>query len=494
MNATSSGICVGRAANNTGKLVINPGGSVNASIPVLVAFQSASGVLNISGGTVSLTGAGVAGDLALNAGGSPSAATVIISGGTTTIGATGAVNFGGGGSFSTASSGTGILNMTGGALYVGGGGIVKSGAGTYTNSISLSGGTVGARADWSSVLPMTLGGANGNIFFQAANSTASPFNISLGGVLSGTGGFTKTGAGSLTLSAGNTYSGNTVISAGTLVLTGTGNIANSAVIDIRSGASLDVSSLASPFNLGYGKTLTGSGTVNGAITAAGTIAPGTGIGTLTTGAATLAGNLLIEVNGALADKLVTNGNLNLAGAALYLSLTGSFNGPYVIAQSNGGVLTGSFASVPAGYRVTYSSTQAILTNYTSWAAANGIAGASFRADSDGDGIPNGIEFVVGGNPSSADARGLLPTIAADATYFTFVFRRTAISANYNPCVEYGSTLSDWTPAQAGVNGVIINETGNAFTGGDSVEVKLPRALALPGARLFVRLQVVAPAN
>ncbi|GHU20848.1 hypothetical protein FACS189475_10020 [Betaproteobacteria bacterium] len=63
----------------------------------------------------------------------------------------------------------------------------------------------------------TLTGSGNNI------ETANPNTIS--GILSGTGGFTKTGAGTLTLSNANTYGGATTISAGTLALFGNGSIA-----------------------------------------------------------------------------------------------------------------------------------------------------------------------------------------------------------------------------------------------------------------------------
>lgn len=494
LNALASGLCVGRSAGNSGRLVINSGGTVNSSVPLLVGFSGAAGgVLDVSGGTLSLTSTtAAAGSMVISSqsGTIPTVATVNLSGGTLSTGTAGAVNFGNGGGFSSSTAGSGALNVTGGSLYLGSGGILKGGSGSFTNTVSLSGGVVGARANWSSSLPMTLGTTNGNISFQAANSVGTPFDIALTGTLSGPGGLNKTGGGRLTLSGANTFGGNTMISEGTLALTGNGNLANSPEIDVRAGASFDVSAVA--FSLGVGKSLTGAGTVIGPVVAAGVVAPGNGIGTLTTGATTLTGTLSIEANGALCDKLVTNGNLNIAGATLSLSLLGAFSGPYVVAECNGGVLSGTFASIPAGYNVTYTATQAILSNYSSWEAFHAATGGP-HADSDQDGTMNGIEFVLGGDPSAPDSNSILPTITTDPTYLSFIFRRTAESAVYNPFVEYGSTLQGWTPAQEGVDGVIINESKDAFPGGDSVEVKIPLSLAPPGAgKLFVRLRVQLP--
>jgi hypothetical protein len=82
---------------------------------------------------------------------------------------------------------------------------------------------------------------------------------------------TKEGTGIVTLKAisgGNTYSGVTKINTGTLKLvssTSTNNIANSPLIDLAAGATLEISGMthANQFVLASGQTLKGSGTVDG---------------------------------------------------------------------------------------------------------------------------------------------------------------------------------------------------------------------------------------
>ncbi len=109
--------------------------------------------------------------------------------------------------------------------------------------------------------------------------------------------------------------------------------------------------------------------------------------------------------------------------------------------------------------------------------------------------PNGIEFVIGGDPSGpgSDSNDKLPTVTVDGTYLNFTYRRTNESASYNPFVEYGGNLIGWTTAEGGVNGVIVNEINDGFgVGIDSVEVRIPRSLAAPGTSLFARLRVDIP--
>jgi fibronectin-binding autotransporter adhesin len=107
-----------------------------------------------------------------------------------------------------------------------------------TNSGGLSiaaGATVQVgNADANGVLPSGPIADNGTLVFdQTVNSSLSP-------AMTGTGGLTQEGAGILTLSAVNTYSGNTVVTSGTLALTNAGSISDSAAVTINN-ATLDVS-------------------------------------------------------------------------------------------------------------------------------------------------------------------------------------------------------------------------------------------------------------
>ena len=184
---------------------------------------------------------------------------------------------------------------------------------TYAGVINMAAGsTISATGGANAKFDMFGGSAAINTTGDATNTISSPIrfrqdnttitvadgaagtDLQISGVISANGlnetyagALTKAGAGTLALSAANTYPGNTTIKAGTLALSGSGSIASSPVITVgdagSSGAVLDVSGLTSgahtgDWTLGSSQTLKGIGTVTtadtGTITIAGTHSPG----------------------------------------------------------------------------------------------------------------------------------------------------------------------------------------------------------------------------
>lgn len=83
--------------------------------------------------------------------------------------------------------------------------------------------------------------------------------------ISGSGTVRKTSNGTVTLNNSNSYSGHTLIEEGTLSLGASGSINNSASINIKSGATFDVTAKGSA-GYTYNHTISGNGTIRGNLT------------------------------------------------------------------------------------------------------------------------------------------------------------------------------------------------------------------------------------
>ncbi len=154
-----------------------------------------------------------------------------------------------------AKGGRKIFEMSGGTLNLGAGGIVDGGGGAYSVEVLLSGGTIGAQADWSSSLNMSL--VSGTTTFRTAHTDTTAHNITLSGNLSGNGGLTKTGAGTLLLNGVNGFTGELLVSEGTLGGTGsvTGNVSVSGGAALAPGASIGSLTIDGNLTMDSGSTL-----------------------------------------------------------------------------------------------------------------------------------------------------------------------------------------------------------------------------------------------
>jgi len=156
------------------------------------------------------------------------------------------------------------------------------------------------------------------------------------------GGLEKRGAGKLTLTNTNTYTGNTTVNEGILALSGSGSINNSAVIDVQTGTTLSIAGVTTSTTIGSAtaQTLKGLGSVDlGSKTLtvgnSGTLAPGNSPGTLGFTAST-GGKLDFSTGSTITFELGTISDLisfssvgdwltGSGNAALSLSLLAGFN-------------------------------------------------------------------------------------------------------------------------------------------------------------------------
>ncbi len=188
------------------------------------------------------------------------------SGGTTLSAGQLNINYGGSGSANSA-IGTGALTITGGKIDNTSGGavtltptIAQNWNGDFT-FLGLAGGTH----------DLNLG--SGAVTLSANRQvTVNAGNLTVGGAIGGTNKLTKTGAGTLTLSGANTYSGGTAVSVGTLTLSGANSatnggvsVANSgpnAVLNLPAGGSLTIND---PSTSVSGLLVGSGGNANGAV-------------------------------------------------------------------------------------------------------------------------------------------------------------------------------------------------------------------------------------
>jgi hypothetical protein len=105
-------------------------------------------------------------------------------------------------------------------------------------------------------------------------------------------------------------------------------------------------------------------------------------------------------------------------------------------------------------------------------------------DPDLDGFSNLMEFVLGGAPM-VSSQSIRPTLSTSGGLQVFSFNRShAAKASTAQIVEYGSSLSGWTPLNIPAESTAtVTITPGASS--DRVDVSLPPS----GPRIFVRLKV-----
>jgi autotransporter-associated beta strand protein len=313
-NAGTPNSIIGQNAAGTSTLVVN-GGSLTLGGNSGWAFGNnradANGVLTVSSGTATITAGSatlqdVRNFVALGRDGANG--TINLDGGTL---ATGRQFVRDGANGGTQGSGTANFNFNGGTLQAqanqtqGNGWFETATTGDYqvvTTTVKAG----GAKID-----------TNG---FTTNVNTVLAHDSTLGGTADG--GLTKSGTGTLSLGAANTFTGATTVNGGTLALGASGSISSSASIAIKAGATFDTTAQSFVMLSGQPITFTLDPTAGGS---AGLLAAGA-----------------LDISSGAVD-FSTLGTLDDASyvIATYSSLTGTSFG-------------GGISNLPSGYAINYS--------------------------------------------------------------------------------------------------------------------------------------------
>ncbi len=329
--------------------------------------------------------------------------------------------------------------------------------------------------------------------------------LTMSAAVGGTAAFTKRGPGSLTTTATNTHTGAITVEAGALVVDGSFAASANALAVASSGK------------------LAGSGTISRPVNVAGTIAPGTGIGKLKVPAAlgfgpgsTYAFDLAAwsGAAGTAYDSIEANSVAVTASAAAKFTVVvgasalSGFDGSaksFVLASGTTpvtGLVSGNWQvsvngfSFPGAWSVQAPGNDLLLVyappvlGYSGWKTAKELpeGQAGFEQDADGDGIANGLEFVLGTDPLERSATDA-PHAAWDGGDLVFTYKLTSEAAYLQPVVDYSADLSaPWTTAIHGQGGVTIS-SAPAGEGAELVTVRIPCGGA---AAFFARLRASEP--
>lgn len=370
--------------------------------------------------------------------------------------------------------------------------------------------------------------AAGGIIDTNGNDATIPVAIS------GVGSLTKTGAGTLTLSAANTYEGSTTVTGGTLVL-GADNISNDASrVTLGSSGILKLAyagtdtvqrlyvngtrmpngvygydsadSIAQSIN-SYFET-TGTGTLTVTDTVAPTLAPTNFVDDKTGGP--VVANTLVNYTVTFSEEMnastISAADFGNAGTATCTIGTVTQVSPSAflvpVTPTSAGTLQLSviaaadikdFGNNPLDTASAIADDTTLTVNAATSGYATWSGGALADGDANNDGVENAVAWALGAADPAENSIGLLPTLnnTSDPNYLIFTFQRSDL-AQTDPktsiTVQYGSNLTGWTTAVDDNDNVEIVETDGSPK--DTVLVKIKRSTLGSSGNLFVRLNVV----
>ncbi len=420
-----------------------------------VAFDGQSGTVTATlAGLAGLTKSG-AGLLTLSAS-NAYGGTTTVSAGTLALAAANAFGFG---------SGAANLSAAGGVLDLGGNTVSRSG------TVSFTGGTVQNG---------TL--TNDTVAYSGQSGTVTA-------TLTGLVGLTKSGAGLLTLSAANSYTGPTTISGGTLALSGAGALLSTGSVSLAAaGATLDISAVdGSGITLGSvttattgvvalgGKTLivgdATSGTFAGTISGAGGGLTKTGAGTLAlTGASSYTGATTVA-----SGTVALSGGTNRLPTATTLAFTGGTAALNGMSQTVAG-LTVSDATSAAVRGIGTSASTLTVSSAVTLGGGSGTSTLLVMPQMSGS-TASGVTLAV--------TSGITVNAGGDLRFGLVGYNATGLG---NSNAQANGTLNAATPVTLNTGGSFTLDRMVVMTGSTSSSTGISQnvgAFTMTGGRLFI---------
>jgi len=432
-------------------------------------------------------------------------------------------------------------------------GFILTGANTLSGAVTIPaevpvrvGGIPGDSTSTSAGESGSIGTATianeGILTFARTNVHAVDATISgLGNVVVGIGSGTATQE--VTLNTVNTYEGTTTVFNGTLTIAPGAEIGASDTT-VNTGGTLVVNGTLGDTGsfltvlVNAGGTVGGSGSIEADIDISGNLAPGASVGTLagsfnlafragssytweitnwggtTPGTdfdhvtadtiemyntATPGEELTIAITpDSLSGFAETNQTYVIATAATTLTANAGFDMGAIILDDSAFPGTGTWAAQQTGLTIELVYT-AGTDPYDNWAAANITSGPTgFDEDAEGDGLNNGLEWILNGNPNVHDAGDLVTTTGDATNGLTLEFDRVDETETETTLVVQWSATLDGTwidvtigPADSSeansVEITVVEDGANP----DNISVNIPASNG-PAGKLFARLKASKP--
>ena len=393
----------------------------------------------------------------------------------------------------TFGAGASAYTLSGNALVLSGGAAAIAANNTsltMTISLNITFSTAAPTIAVASGGTLTISGTIDNGGYLITHSCIGTGTLS--GVISGTGGFTKTGAGTCTLSAINTFSGTTTINTGTLTMGGTsgnvgGNIVNDATLNFtQTGSPVTITAVisgtgaitctATNLELSGNNTYTGLTTLNGSSKLA--ILNNNALGATSSGTIINSSAALILAGSGYtfaAEPLTINSTGNLRTSANGATDIGDYTGPVTLGANRtfrafetndilkiSGVISGGFTVGIGGSGTTIFSGINTYTGSTTLTTGTLQLGASGVIVNTSDIILSGGVFSTGSGAGFDETVGTL-TLTANSTIALGTGSHSLNFAASNGTSWTGATLLRITGWQGNWNST-AGTSGQIFTG------------------------------